>query len=85
MAEAGADVACADIDEESAKATAAAVAGLGRIAEAAEIKGRALPRLCPSGCLCWTFVLTATGTTRDMDLKLAAVCDGATLIERTAQ
>jgi NAD(P)-dependent dehydrogenase (short-subunit alcohol dehydrogenase family) len=30
MAEAGADVACADIDEESAKATAAAVEGLGR-------------------------------------------------------
>jgi NAD(P)-dependent dehydrogenase (short-subunit alcohol dehydrogenase family) len=30
MAEAGADVACADIDEESAKATAAAVQGLGR-------------------------------------------------------
>jgi NAD(P)-dependent dehydrogenase (short-subunit alcohol dehydrogenase family) len=30
MAEAGADVACADIDEESATVTAAAVAGLGR-------------------------------------------------------
>ena len=30
MAEAGADVACADIDEESAKVTAAAVQGLGR-------------------------------------------------------
>ena len=30
MAEAGADVACADIDEESARATAAAVQGLGR-------------------------------------------------------
>ena len=30
MAEAGADVACADIDEESAKATAAAVEALGR-------------------------------------------------------
>ena len=30
MAEAGADVACADIDEESARETAAAVAGLGR-------------------------------------------------------
>ena len=30
MAEAGADVACADIDEESAKTTAAAVEGLGR-------------------------------------------------------
>src|SRR5215475_5065314 len=29
MAEAGADVACADIDEESARATAAAVQGLG--------------------------------------------------------
>jgi NAD(P)-dependent dehydrogenase (short-subunit alcohol dehydrogenase family) len=63
MAEAGADVACADIDAESAQAAAAAVAGLGRrgaiddpqvratitafipmgrIAEAAEIKGPAL-------------------------------------------
>ena len=30
MAEAGADVACADIDEESARATAAVVRGLGR-------------------------------------------------------
>jgi NAD(P)-dependent dehydrogenase (short-subunit alcohol dehydrogenase family) len=30
MAEAGADVACADIDEESARATAAVVQGLGR-------------------------------------------------------
>src|SRR5215467_14456233 len=34
MAEAGADVACADIDQESAKATAAAVEGLGRRATA---------------------------------------------------
>jgi NAD(P)-dependent dehydrogenase (short-subunit alcohol dehydrogenase family) len=34
MAEAGADVGCADIDEESAKATAAAVEGLGRRAVA---------------------------------------------------
>ena len=30
MAEAGADVACADIDEESARATAEVVRGLGR-------------------------------------------------------
>jgi NAD(P)-dependent dehydrogenase (short-subunit alcohol dehydrogenase family) len=47
MAEAGADVACSDIDEESAKATAASVAvsafiPMDRIAEAAEIKGPAL-------------------------------------------
>jgi NAD(P)-dependent dehydrogenase (short-subunit alcohol dehydrogenase family) len=34
MAEAGADVACADIDAESAKATASAVEGLGRCAAA---------------------------------------------------
>ena len=46
MAEAGADVACADIDAESARVTAAMVEGLGRRGTA--IRRSSLTRSCTS-------------------------------------